>query len=492
MAFDVYIGNVTKRYNSTFRPSYEGWTKISAVWKNAKDIDAPMLELSIPTTDYPQWNAMYIPVVSSYYWITSIVSVRAGVWQVSGSMDVLATYRSDILATDCYIEYGENTDASAPARRLRDARQNISQVPQISTAEADITGGVLSLDVGCYILSAVGASGGVSVWRISKSSMRGLINSIASDITDAIADFDQTQILKYLTVNSLAQGSAISAIRSCIWLPILYTAVPVSGDSQHVYLGDFDTGVIANQIDANTIIKRVTDIKIPWVVDDWRRMNCQAIMYVPFVGTVGIPIDQCNNATALSITWCVEALSGTISVRIDADQYTVYTGSATIGCTYSIGSSNVPITNFVAGTTQAIGGVIQAGAGAVSSVQGAIVSAATGGVFGDAGAGLADIGQGIQNIGSGAVQALTPVVQCAGSLSSSAAMGQSMLAKIVVLYYSPINDASFSAVYGHPVMQMGKPVAGYCKTRGFSVAGTQRASEKGVIAAMMDSGVFIE
>lgn len=492
MAFNVYLGTTSKKYNSTFRPSYEGWTKVSAVWKNAKDLDAPMLELSIATTDYPQWNAMYIPAVSAYYWITSIVSVRAGVWQVSGSMDVLATYRADILATDCYIEYGNNTDASAPTRRLRDARQNISQVPQISTAEADITSGILSLNVGCYILSAVGASGGVSVWKISKSSMKKLINSIASDITDAIADFDQTQILKYLTVNSLAQGSAISAIRSCIWLPILYTAVPVSGNAQHVYLGDFDTGVTAYQIDANTIIKRVTDINIPWQVNDWRRMNCQAIMYVPFIGTVGVPIDQCNNAATLSITWCVEVLSGTVSVRIDADQYPVYTGSATIGCPYSIGSSNVPITNFVAGTTQAIGGVIQAGAGVVSSVQGAIVSAATGGLFGDAGAGVSDIGQGIQNIGSGVVQALTPVVQCAGSLSSNAAMGQSMLAKIVVLYYPPINDASFSTVYGHPVMQMGKPVSGYCKTRGFSIAGTQRASEKGLISAMMDSGVFIE
>ena len=90
------------------------------------------------------------------------------------------------------------------------------------------------------------------------------------------------------------------------------------------------------------------------------------------------------------------------------------------------------------------------------------------------------------------MQALTPVVQCAGSLSSNAAMGQSMLAKVVVLYYPPINAGTFSAVYGLPVMQMGKPVPGYCKTRGFSIKGNQRMSEKNAIAALMDSGVFIE
>lgn len=492
MAFDVYLGNTDKRYNSTFQSDYSKWVKTSAVWKNAKDIDSPVLELSMTgLAEYPQWNAMYITAVSSYYWITSIVSVRAGVWQVSGVMDPLATYRPEILDTDCYIEYGYNTDTTATEKRLRDARQNISQVPQVSTAETDVTGGALSLDVGCYILSAVGANGGVSVWRISKNNMKTLINTISSDITDAITDLDETAILKYFTANALTQGSAISAIRSCIWLPIASVNIPVT-DYGDVYLGDFNTGVKAYQIDANTIVKKVTEVNIPWAVNDWRRMNCQILCYVPFVGTVGIPVDQCNNAEKLTFTWCVEALSGSVSLRVDAGDYPVYVGSASIGCNYAIGSSNVPVQNFVSGAIQAIGGVVQAGGGVLSSAQGAAQSWLTFGLSGDAGAGLSDIGQGLSNVGSGVVQALTPVVQCAGSLSSNAAMGQSMLAKVVVLYYPPINAGTFSAVYGLPVMQMGKPVPGYCKTRGFSIKGTQRMSEKNAIAALMDSGVFIE
>ena len=361
MAFDVYLGSTDKRYNSTFQSDYSKWAKTSAVWKNAKDIDSPVLELSMAgLSEYPQWNAMYIPAVSAYYWITSIVSVRAGVWQVSGVMDPLATYRQEILDTDCYIEYGYNTDATATEKRLRDARQNISQVPQITSAYKDITDGALSLDVGCYILSAVGANGGVTVWRISKNSMKTLINTISSDITDAITDLDETEILKYFTANALTQGSAISAIRSCIWLPIASANIPVT-DYGDVYLGDFNTGVKAYQIDANTIVKKTTTLKIPWKVKDWRRMNCQIILYVPFVGTVGIPVDQCNSANSLTFTWCVEVLSGSVSIRIDADAYPVYTGTAQIGCNYAIGSSNVPVQNFVSGAIQAIGGAIQAG-----------------------------------------------------------------------------------------------------------------------------------
>lgn len=487
MAFDVYLGHTSKRYNSTSQPSYDDWDKFTAVFKNAKDIDAPTIELFIPgKQEYPQYNAMYMPVVDSWYWITSIVSVRANVWQVSGVMDVLATYRSDIMATNAYVLYGFNRSAGASDIRLRDDRQNVSQVPQVSTAQVDITGETLSLDAGCFILSAVGANGGVNVWMIPRVAMKALINSIGRDITDAIADLDETEILKFFTSKALTQGSAISAIRSCIWLPIKANQIP-AGEGEHVYLGDFDTGVTGKPVNATTIIKKETSVSIPWPVSDWRRMNTQIICYVPFVGTVAVPVDQCNGAAKLHFTWCVEVLSGGVSLRIDADQYPVYTGSANIGCNYAIGSSNVPTTNFISGTIQAVGGVIQAGGG----ISGAIVNGLTGGLLGDDNA-LGNIAQGMSNVGQGAIQALTPVVQCAGSLSGNAAMGQSTLAKVVVLYYNPIDDAAFSAVYGHPVMQIAKPVSGYCKTLGFSVGGNQRAAEKSAIAALMDSGVFIE
>ena len=492
MAFDVYLGKTEKRFNSTFQDDYSKWTKLQAVWKNSKDLDSPVLELSMPgLSDYPQWNAMYIAAVSSYYWITSIVSVRAGVWQVSGVMDALATYRPEILNTDCYIEYGYNTDTTATNKRLRDARQNVTQVPSVTTGEVDITDGVLSLGAGCYILSAVGSNGGVSVWKMKKSDLRKLIDSVSSDITDAISDLDADEILKYFTANALSQGSAISAIRSCMWLPIDYDSV-VSLNYSTLYLGDFSTGIKAFQVDANTTIKKITTLSIPWQVNDWRRMNSQIIVYVPFIGTVAIPVDQCNDASTIKFTWCVEVLGGGVSIRIDAGDYPVYTGSAQIGCSYAIGSSNVPTTNFVSGTVQAIGGALQAGGGVLSSAQGALESFLTFGLTGDAGSGLSSIGEGAKNIGQGVVQALTPVVQCAGALSGNASMGQDYKAKIVLLYYPPIDNASFSAVYGLPVMRMGKPVAGYCKTRGFCIKGAQRAKEKAVISNLMDSGVFIE
>mgnify|MGYP004504425271 CR=1 FL=1 len=172
-------------------------------------------------------------------------------------------------------------------------------------------------------------------------------------------------------------------------------------------------------------------------------------------------------------------------MRVDAGDYCVFTGTGNMGVPYAIGSSNVPMLNFVSGAAQAIGGAMEFGGGL-----GAIVGSFFG--VGEIGSGISTAAAGVNNIAQGTIQTLTPVVQCAGRLGGSAAIGQSMDAKLVLLYFPPIDDAVFSALYGHPVMRVATPVAGYCKTRGFSLQSGARGSEMVQISRMMDSGVFIE
>lgn len=493
MAFDIYLGNVKKRINSTLQADYSAWTRTSAVWKDAKDLDFPVVTVTLQGDQYPQFNAMYIPAVKTYYWITEITSVRAGVWRIAAVEDVLATYREQILLTDCYIMYGFNQDASGASFRIQDSRQNVSQVPQVTTAAADITG-TLTSNQGLYSLTAVGSSGGVCAYLITPGNMRKLLDTVSQDINDAIVDFTTVEeILKYFTANSLAQGSAIQAIRSCIWMPVKASAM-AGYPQQNVMLGDFDTGVVGRVLDSNPIHTIETDIAIPWPAEDWKRMNCQLSLYVPFVGTISIPVDQCNNVASLHITWVLELIGGTVSIRIEAGDYTVYTGTASIGASYAIGSSNVPIQNFVSGTVSAIGGAMQFGAGALGAAAGAAKTGLTAGILGseEVTGGIQMAAQGITQAAGGVAQAITPVVQCAGTLSGSAAVGQSREAKITVLYYPPVDDPGFQAVYGHPVMRMGRPVLGYCQTRGFSMAAPARFAELAQVATMMDGGVFIE
>ncbi len=571
MAYRIYLGTANKRINSTLRWDYSGGESFDIVFKRDTDLDFPVFVLEYSGTpawnvmyiaatsgyywvDYsggesfdivfkrdtdldfpvfvleysgtPAWNVMYIAATSGYYWVTNIRSVRAGVWEVSAAMDVLATFKTEILATPCYIEYGKNADASGAQTRLPDTRQNVSQVPQVFTASADITGGRINTKWGAYVLTAVGKAGGVTAYAMGAANIKALLNSVGTTIDDALKDFTSVEdILKYFTANSLAQGSAIQAIRSCVWMPVdsgVFTGdigevylgdfatgasgiklgqnpvyvhtttmirscvwMPVdsgvfTGDIGEVYLGDFATGASGIKLGQNPVYVHTTTINIPWPAEDWKRMNCQMLLYLPFIGTVSVPVDQCNNVAALTVTLSLECITGGISVKVDAGSYTVYAGSGNIGVPYAIGSSNVPIQNTIAGTVSATTGALSMGGGLASVLTGNI------------GGGIQAMAGGTGQVVSGLMQTLQPVVQCAGTLGGSAAIGQSMQATLCLLYYAPLNDDAFQAAYGFPVMRMGTPVAGFCKTRGFSLAAPARLEELQQVAAFMDGGVFIE
>lgn len=50
------------------------------------------------------YNYMYIAEFERYYFIDDIVSVNNGVWEVSGHVDVLETYKNSILSNDAVIK----------------------------------------------------------------------------------------------------------------------------------------------------------------------------------------------------------------------------------------------------------------------------------------------------------------------------------------------------------------------------------------------------
>lgn len=490
MPLKVYLGNFAKKLNSTARPDYTGWHSVEAVWKRPTEMDNPTVHCYLPDVESPKYNYMYIPSQDSYYWATGLVSVGAKRWEISGGMDLLATYKPQIMATPCYIEYGFNANSGAAGIRCMDSRQNFYMQPSTYTAKADITGASISWTSGTFVLTAVGSRGGVTAYALTAVQLHQLLNQIARDITDALETLDYTEIVRYFSANALAQGSAASAIRSCTWLPISYSRY--SGTSQEIYLGDFATGVNGKVVDHNQMYIQDTTVPIPWPVADWRRNLCQILCYVPFDGTVAIPVQQCNTATALSVRWVVELVTGSTSIRINAGDYTVHTSSGNLGVPYGVGTSNVPLQNFISGATTAVGGVVQAGAGLGNALWSLVPKGLSlpdiGGYYSGAAQAVSGYGSAVQ----GAMQALTPVVQGSGSLGGSASVGQHSTLELTLLYYPPIGNDTFQARYGYPVFRVGTPVAGYCKTRGFSLAADARADELARVNEAMDSGVFIE
>lgn len=63
------------------------------------DISAPVLRLQL-AVDLSGYNYAHIPELSRYYFITDIESLTLDVWQLRLSVDVLESYKAEILASN--------------------------------------------------------------------------------------------------------------------------------------------------------------------------------------------------------------------------------------------------------------------------------------------------------------------------------------------------------------------------------------------------------
>ena len=91
------------------------------------------------------YNYFYIPQFSRYYFVTNITSLRKGLWRISGHVDVLYSYDSDIRKQYGYIVRNERNPYGLV---LPDERVSFFAEP--SYTFTDVTGGTLantSLDV---------------------------------------------------------------------------------------------------------------------------------------------------------------------------------------------------------------------------------------------------------------------------------------------------------------------------------------------------------
>lgn len=110
---DIYFYNLSKRLNSTARPATDG-TKYECVLKDNTSILSPVLRLRLSSK--PDYN--YFKMDNRYYWITDITSLANDLWQISGQVDVLATFKGHIQATSAFVLYDSTPNTQLPDNRL--------------------------------------------------------------------------------------------------------------------------------------------------------------------------------------------------------------------------------------------------------------------------------------------------------------------------------------------------------------------------------------
>mgnify|MGYP003288736471 CR=1 FL=1 len=83
-------------------------TTLTGTLKAESSLIDPIITIEDPDQIIIASNYAYIPDFGRYYFITNIESIRNNLWRLTMHVDVLFTYRAEILTNNAIIERNEN------------------------------------------------------------------------------------------------------------------------------------------------------------------------------------------------------------------------------------------------------------------------------------------------------------------------------------------------------------------------------------------------
>lgn len=347
-----------KRRNSTKRPSNTGVLHQVRL-KEATSVEKPTFVF--------QSNDMtinYVKAFDHYYFVDDIKSVREDIIEVSCSMDVGATFKSEIGSYEAFIERSERY------RNIMIPDPYVSMLNFETVKETLVSPGVFD-STGCYVVSVLndlGSNAGFCTYYVfSVGMLKSLAGYINQDWGSGAADF-----LSWLQATFLHTADAII---DCIWLPLSFSELPTTPLSlETVKVGvDSVTGVTAHRFTGAAIFYKTFSISIPHDYTDYRKgaPYTTAKLYIFGYGTIDInPLDFPSDTIYISMA--VDLATGDTIVELNASA-----GSQLIASfTYNI-AVQCPVGHVTQGSASgALGGLLST-AGAVASAIAAPAGAAT-------------------------------------------------------------------------------------------------------------------
>lgn len=111
MAYEIFFFGMEKRLNSTKVPDMsEAKAGTTFVFKSSYEIDAPTIVITASAEDMAVIHSLcnYAEMHGTYYWITGMRILNNAQMEIDLKIDVLATYKDEILATKAYVLYSDS------------------------------------------------------------------------------------------------------------------------------------------------------------------------------------------------------------------------------------------------------------------------------------------------------------------------------------------------------------------------------------------------
>lgn len=457
MSITVSFATGSKRDNSTrqltMTSSYE------CNFKNGCSMLNPTLLLEISSSSFPAFTAFKIE--NKYYTVTDIRSVRNNLFEVSGEIDVLATYKNVIGATTEYVTRSASAydlniaDAKYPTK----ANTSISEI-EFNTLHSSFTNGgsfVIGISNGVNEQSA-----GVTYYVLNNLTMARFLYFMFDGTWMTASDIS-TDLQKELV-------NPMQYIDSIKWYPFDIANSSLIGlGSGEIKFGYWGSGITAPIVNANdTVVPYAQSITIP---NHSQYSRGHYLNGAPFTllslqcYTFGqIPIDSnifVSNST-LTLSIAVDVMTGLarLTLRCGSDPIPFYTKYGDIGV-------NCKISQITQGFLESIGNV---SGGGFSLIAGNPIGFASGIVSG--------------------LQSLQP--QLASSGTNGSKMGYNISPRLTIKRQNLADE---------DIAQLGRPLcsprvintlSGYIQCENVDIDIAATAEEKRKIIHYMETGFFYE
>ena len=477
MAHTIYAGKVSKRRNSTLQPSLS--TSFDVLLKTPTSLHSPTFTISASAFDYN-----YLKWDDRYYFVTDIVARNNNLWDVSAVIDVLATYKSEILATTAYVLYD-----SIANTELIDNRLPMKTTKSVSAATATCP---LVPDSGCYILSLTGSNGTTGVYKVDSGQLSDLIDDISYIMDDIFSVYNnppaqptytediaenikiaanyfvddlkwRLDCLRKPITQLFGSGNIPQNIRECRFIPF---DVGTTAGSNKIYLGTFETQQSLSKLVTDTIVRSAT-VSIPWQASDFRRRSpfTELYLYLPYIGMTRLSAENLIGQTSLKVDYALSVRDGSIICTVSSGSEIIGQYSGNVGISVPVGISNLNAAKVAQSILTGVGAL------ATKNI----------GVIGMSALNFAD--------------SVTPNYSCIGGLDGLAGIATNQNITCYSVFHDTIATPNQNlAVIGAPSMcskSLGS-LTGYCQCLDAHVSAPAEAQELEEIDTYLNSGFYIE
>lgn len=445
--------NFSKKANSTKVPASDTATELNVTLKENVSLYSPSFILS---TEPNQFN--YCQLDDKYYYINDYVYVGRNTFIINCTLDVLASYKSDILNTKAFVLYSSsNYDSSIPDHRLSQKAEctYLKNTKDLTTADNLYK---MNSGAGYFAVSYIGQP----PYEMEPSTILGLdfnnFRSLAAAINSkSIAEFFATGYMNKLLNN------ASQAITSVKFIPIAMHQRDLEKSTYQVVLGG-NCAISAYGYELGTIQYSCV-IPIPWQFTDFRNRSqyTTLMMNLPGVGVVPLNPDNYIGFDNITVRALVSEKTGVITYDISGLER--YQCDISRNVHISTGS-NPGLMSLLSGVTSTAYGIATGNyAGAVGSAFNAIGSS-----FGHQGG---SVGGATGNTGYLINNQVTLESCCHGTTIEPSAMAEK--------YGRPLNKVVTLST-----------LSGYCQTTDASVEINASNEIIEEINNLLNGGVYIE